>query len=222
MTVSSDGSQVFLITPSGVRRFDLPAARGFASQLQISNVSTFRAAGTPTTFTVTALDPAGNVATNFADTVSFGSTDPAAGLPAPYTFTPADAGVHTFTVTWNTAGSRTLTVRDTSVANSVTATTPAVTVTSGAVSLIPVTNHRDLVYDDAHGLELWATDGTSTTGMVQDIAVGAGWSSPSSFTPVGSLVFFTATDGITGTELWAISRSAIHRAPNLPEPKAGP
>ena len=77
-------------------------------------------------------------------------------------------------------------------------------------------------YDDAHGFELWATDGTSTTGMVEDIAVGPGWSSPSSFTPVGSLVFFTANDGMTGTELWAISRSAIHRALNLPAPKASP
>ena len=77
-------------------------------------------------------------------------------------------------------------------------------------------------YDDAHGFELWATDGTSTTGMVEDIAVGAGWSSPSFFTPVGSLVFFTANDHVRGTELWAISRSAIHRALNLPEPKAGP
>ena len=75
-------------------------------------------------------------------------------------------------------------------------------------------------YDDAHGLELWATDGTSTTGMVQDIAVGAGWSSPSSFTPVGSLVFFTANDHVTGLELWAMSKSAIHRALNLPEPNA--
>ena len=77
-------------------------------------------------------------------------------------------------------------------------------------------------YDDAHGFELWATDGTSNTGMVEDIAVGPGWSSPSSFTPVGSLVFFTANDGMTGTELWAISRSAIHRALNLPAPKASP
>ena len=49
MTVSSDGSKVFLVTPSGVRRFDLPTATGIASQLQISNISTFRAAGTPTT-----------------------------------------------------------------------------------------------------------------------------------------------------------------------------
>ena len=56
--------------------------------------------------------------------------------------------------------------------------------------------------------------------MVQDIAVGAGWSSPSFFTPVGSLVFFTANDHVTGLELWAMSKSAIHRTLNLPEPSA--
>jgi DNA-binding beta-propeller fold protein YncE len=156
MAVSSDGSKVFLITSTGIRRFDLPAATGVAATLQFSNVSTFRAAGVPTTVTVTALDPAGNVVTNYAGTVSFGSTDPTAGLPALYTFNPAEGGVHTFALTWNTAGSRTLTVTQT-VPTTLTATTPAVTVTSGAVSLIPVTARRDLVYDDTHGLLLITT-----------------------------------------------------------------
>jgi len=72
-------------------------------------------------------------------------------------------------------------------------------------------------YDDAHGLELWATNGTNTTRVVQDLAVGAGWSSPRFFTPVGPLVFFTANDHMNGNELWAISKSALHRALNLPE-----
>ena len=48
--------------------------------------------------------------------------------------------------------------------------------------------------------------------------MGAGWSSPRFFTPVGPLVFFTANDHMNGNELWAISKSALHRALNLPEP----
>src|SRR5439155_18929801 len=60
--------------------------------------------------------------------------------------------------------------------------------------------------DGVHGLELWATDGTSTTRLVQDIAEGAGWSTPRLFTPVGPLVYFTADDHISGVELWAIPR----------------
>jgi hypothetical protein len=66
-------------------------------------------------------------------------------------------------------------------------------------------------------VELWATDGTSVS-MVQEIAGGAASSSPRFFTPVGPLVYFSANDHVAGTELWAMSRSAIHRALNLPEP----
>ena len=50
-------------------------------------------------FTITALDEFNQVATNYSGTADFSSTDQAAGvvLPANYTFTAADAGVHTFT-----------------------------------------------------------------------------------------------------------------------------
>jgi len=72
-------------------------------------------------------------------------------------------------------------------------------------------------YDAPHGAEPWATDGTSV-GMIQDIAPGAAWSFPQFFTPVGNLVYFQADDHVVGPELWAMSRSAIHRALNLPEP----
>src|SRR5262249_29413105 len=47
-------------------------------------------------------------------------------------------------------------------------------------------------YDGAHGLELWATDGTTTTRIVQDIVKRPGWSSPGSFTPVGPTNLFRA------------------------------
>ena len=83
----------------------------------------------------------------------------------------------------------------------------------------PFTPINDLVLfgadDGVNGLELWATDGTSTTRMVQNIAEGAAWSTPLSFTPVGRLVFFSA-DSDSGRELWAISRSDLHRAFNRP------
>jgi streptogramin lyase len=53
-------------------------------------------AGTPFDVTVRALDPYGNFATGYTGTVHFTSTDPQASLPADYTFTAADNGVHTF------------------------------------------------------------------------------------------------------------------------------
>jgi DNA-binding beta-propeller fold protein YncE len=70
--------------------------------------------------TITALDPYGNIDTNYQGTVTFSTTDPDTGvvLPADYTFTTGtggDNGVHTFSggVTLVTVGDQTLTVTDT-------------------------------------------------------------------------------------------------------------
>jgi hypothetical protein len=84
-----------------------------ASTLVISGLPSSVTQGTSYTFTVTALDPYGNVATGYTGTVHFNSSDAQAKLPANYTFTAADAGVHTFSVTFNTVGTESLTVTDT-------------------------------------------------------------------------------------------------------------
>src|SRR5262249_3474370 len=47
--------------------------------------------------TLTALDAYGNVDTNYRGKVKFDSSPNAETLPAPYTFTASDNGVHTFT-----------------------------------------------------------------------------------------------------------------------------
>ena len=57
-----------------------------------------------------------SIATAYAGTVHFTSDDPSATLPADYTFISADRGVHVFSVTLNTAGSRLVTVSDTGAA----------------------------------------------------------------------------------------------------------
>src|SRR5208282_5609337 len=72
-------------------------------------------AGSPFDVTITALDSGGNIMTGYTGTVAFTSTDPSpAVLPANYTFTSTDQGVHTFSggVTLFTVGSQTLTVQD--------------------------------------------------------------------------------------------------------------
>ena len=61
-------------------------------------------AGVPFPVTVSAKDPYKNVATGYTGTVHFTSSDAQAGLPADYTFTTADAGVHVFNVTLETGG----------------------------------------------------------------------------------------------------------------------
>jgi hypothetical protein len=65
------------------------------------------------TFTVTAYDIYGNVATGYLGTITFSSDESHADLPSDYTFTAADAGVHTFSATFNRFGTFYLRVRDT-------------------------------------------------------------------------------------------------------------
>lgn len=59
--------------------------------------------------------------------------------------------------------------------------------------------------DDAHGIELWKSDGTPTgTVLVKDIIPGSSGSVPKSLINVNGTLFFTADDGIHGRELWAL------------------
>jgi hypothetical protein len=77
--------------------------------------------GVPFDVTVTAMDPFNQVAAGYTGTITFSTNDPDPGvvLPADYTFTLADGGVHTFTdtalgeTTLITPGPQTLTVMDT-------------------------------------------------------------------------------------------------------------
>src|SRR5947207_9674491 len=67
-------------------------------------------AGSSFSITVTAQDANNNTLTSYFGTIHFTSTDAAAVLPSNYTFTAADAGVHTFTgVILKSAGSQSVT-----------------------------------------------------------------------------------------------------------------
>jgi hypothetical protein len=68
--------------------------------------------GTSFSITVSALTASNNSDSTYRDTVHFTSTDARATLPADYTFTPADQGVHTFTVTLPTVGAQSITATD--------------------------------------------------------------------------------------------------------------
>lgn len=69
-------------------------------------------AGVAQTFAVTARDAFGNVATGYAGTVHFTSSDRQATVPGDYTFGGADAGTHTFSATLKTAGTQSLSASD--------------------------------------------------------------------------------------------------------------
>ncbi len=76
--------------------------------------------------TVTALNANGKKDTNYTGTINFSSSDPLADLPGSYTFTAADAGTQTFTVTLNTLGEQTITVTDSTTATSTGSTSTEV------------------------------------------------------------------------------------------------
>jgi hypothetical protein len=83
-----------------------------ATRLSISAPAT-ASRNVPITITVTALDAYGNIATGYLGTIRFTSSDNKAILPSNYTFVAGDGGVHTFTVTFKSSGTRTLTATDT-------------------------------------------------------------------------------------------------------------
>lgn len=108
---------MFLVNSAGVPSVaswvDVGAApsTAAATNLVVSGLAS-TVAGSPASVTVTAETATGAVAANYQGTVDFSSSDQAAVLPSPYAFTAADGGTHTFTVQFNTTGSQTLTVSD--------------------------------------------------------------------------------------------------------------
>jgi hypothetical protein len=85
-----------------------------ASQVTHYSVSTpaTAVAGSAFAVTVKAVNDSGNAVTSYTGTVHFSSSDGQTVLPSDYTFTSGDAGVHTFSATLKTAGTQTISVRD--------------------------------------------------------------------------------------------------------------
>jgi uncharacterized repeat protein (TIGR03803 family) len=115
--------------------FELPGGVALPS-FQISGIPSSISAGTPQTFTVTVQNADGTTDTGYTGTVTFTSADPyGATLPGDYTFTAADAGVHTFAAgaTLYTAGTWDVTATDTAT-SSITGTVNVTVVAAPAVA----------------------------------------------------------------------------------------
>ena len=110
-TSSITGSETVTVTP------------GAAKTLSVSGIYNPFPSGSTHSFTVKALDAYGNVATGYTGTIHITSSDQAATLPADYTFTAADKGVHTFPntlvpgLTLRTPGSQWVRATDTATAS---------------------------------------------------------------------------------------------------------
>jgi hypothetical protein len=142
-------------------------------------------AGTPMTFTVTAQDAYSNTATSYAGTVHFTSSDTAAALPANSSLA---AGTGSFTVTFKTSGSQTLTATDTSTSS----------ITGGsAVTVSPAAATHFVVSAPAT-----TTAGTAVTVTVTALDVynniATGYAGTVHFTSTDSLAILPANATLTG------------------------
>ena len=111
------------------------------------------------------MDGYDNTATGYTGTVQLTSTDGAATLPADYTFTGGDAGVHAFTngVTLKTAGIKSITATDT-VTGSITGTQGSITVNPAAASTLTVSDFPSLTTAGvSHNVTVTAKDGVGNT-----------------------------------------------------------
>jgi hypothetical protein len=130
VTLVTAGSQTVTATDTGASGISGTAAVTVSpAAAQAFSVTGFPSpipAGTSGTFTVTARDAYGNVATGYRGTVTFSSSDPQAILPGNATLL---QGTGTFSATLNTVGRQSITATDT-VAPSITGSQTGVQVTS--------------------------------------------------------------------------------------------
>jgi hypothetical protein len=161
-----------------------------ASQFSLGGLSSSVTAGVAQSITVTALDPYGNVATGYSGTVLFTSSDPAASLPTNATFTTANQGTETFALTFETAGTQSVTV----TASGISATQSGITVAPAAPN--------DLVASavSTSQINLTWTASSGATGYLidQSLSSSTGWAQVGS-TSGGSATSFQATGLSAGT-----------------------
>lgn len=145
-TVASD-SGTFGVGPAGT------------STLQLTSATT-ATAGTAFSATVTAYDAYGNIATGYRGTVSFGSSDVHANLPADRAFSAADAGTATFSITLETAGAQSVSAKDTAAALTSTDSVDVSDTSVPAVTISDIT--PSLVKDGGSATITWSSNERGT------------------------------------------------------------
>ncbi|MFT3841445.1 MAG: hypothetical protein QM723_30930 [Myxococcaceae bacterium] len=152
-----------------------------AASVSVTGFPSPTTAGVSGGFTATVRDAFGNVATGFTGTLHFTSTDGAATLPADYAFTAGDSGVHAFTATLRTVGTRAITATDTTNAT-VNGTQSGITVNPAAAASLVVSGFPDPV----------------TAGVAGTVTVTARDAFGNTATGYTGTVHFTSTDAQAG------------------------
>jgi len=159
------------------------------------------ASGTALNFTVTALNPANDVANNYTGTVQFSSTDPQAMLPANSTL---KNGIGNFSATLQTAGSQTLTATDT-VTASITGTSASIDVSPGPATQFSVSAPNAVQQANLFTLIVTARDAAnnlvaSYAGTINFSSTDAQAVLPGNSTLTKGIGVFSATLRVTGTQ----------------------
>jgi hypothetical protein len=185
--------------------------------LQVT-ASTSTTAGSALTVTVKALDAGNSTVTGYRGKVHFTSTDRKASLPADYTFTAADQGVHVFSAVLKTAGTQALTAKDTADAT-VTGTQSGIVVNPAAAKTLLVSGFPGATTAGAaHNFSITAKDlyGNKATGYRGTVHFGssdllAGLPGNYAFTASdGGTHLFTATLKLAGTQTLVATDTAVN------------
>ncbi|NOK10547.1 lamin tail domain-containing protein [Corallococcus exercitus] len=173
-------------------------------------------AGQSLSYELVARDTYGNVAKDYASTVTFSSTDAQAVLPGAYTFTLLDEGRHTFNVELRTSGDQDVTVED--VANpSLTATRTYAIVPAAPNQLVfasaPTTGavREDLVDIEVAVQDAYGNTVTSAQADVQLALVGGTFAQgiPTRATVSGVATFSGLSVEAEGTYQFRASSDAL-------------
>jgi FG-GAP-like repeat/FG-GAP repeat len=165
-TVTASDTVASAITGSAAVTINAAAA----STMTVTGFPSPTTAGAAGSLTVTLKDAYGNTASGYTGTVHFTSSDGKAALPANYTFTAADAGVHTFSVILKTAGTQSLTATDTTT-GSLTGTDGGITVNPAAASRFVISAPSSVTSGVAFSLTITVEDayGNVVTGYTGTI-----------------------------------------------------
>lgn len=148
-------------------------------------------AGNEIQVTVVAVDANGRPVRDYTGTVALTSSDTAATLPASYTFTAADHGRHTFTVTLATTGDQTITATDSATSTIMGSASVKVDAAQVATHFFVLTE-RDVYTGTVTKVAVAALDATNHlvkgyTGTVSLTSTDTGATLPASYT-------FTSSD----------------------------
>jgi hypothetical protein len=179
-----------------------------ASKMTVAGFPSPITAGVAGTLTVTLKDPYGNISTGYTGTIHFTSSDTKASLPANYTFTAADAGVHTFSATLKTAGTESISAKDT-VTGAITGTDGSITVMPGAASQFIISAPSSVTAGVAFSLTIKVKDAygnvvTGYTGTIHFTSTDTTATLPAAYT-------FSAADKGVHTFTGVILRKKGHQ-----------